>query len=553
MTDFNYGANLLENLTTGLYQDSKVIYREYIQNACDQIDKAEEFGILRQRDPKSKHPDLGQGVVDIWLYPEERRIVIEDNATGITADDFIRIMSSIGDSDKELGKDKGFRGIGRLCGLAYCKKLIFSSRYKYENTVSVMTCAALKMREMIRETNAKIKRYSIDDVMKEMTVFLNSPAKSDDPEHFFRVELIGINQENEELFGGKADNNIEKLSNYLSFVAPVPYHANFYYRDEIYKYAKDNGVRIDEYNIKINGEPIFKKYKTRLKTRNGQDDVFGVECRGIRNDDGTLLAWLWFGKTTFKAAIQEEEISRGMRLRKENIQIGEDDTLRGFFSETRGNSYFVGEVFAVHKDLIPNSQRSFFNETPIRLEWEHKLRDYFYTVLRQIYYEGSEINASIKKITLYESSVTDFNKKQEQGAFVTDEERERKEKELAQLKKEADYAQKKLKKKEQSGGRSELAKQIIKRREDEFNSVLSSSSDTGSNSDIEAVTESDIEGTNPYKKKKTFWVDTAFPSASKRERKLLSDTLDKVFQIIEKSTDKKISDAIITKIKDELK
>ena len=35
------GKNILENLTTGMYYDSKVIYREYIQNACDQIDKAE--------------------------------------------------------------------------------------------------------------------------------------------------------------------------------------------------------------------------------------------------------------------------------------------------------------------------------------------------------------------------------------------------------------------------------------------------------------------------------------------------------------------------------
>ena len=34
------GKNILDNLTTGMYSDSKVIYREYIQNACDQIDIA---------------------------------------------------------------------------------------------------------------------------------------------------------------------------------------------------------------------------------------------------------------------------------------------------------------------------------------------------------------------------------------------------------------------------------------------------------------------------------------------------------------------------------
>lgn len=39
MRAYVFGANILENLTTGMYKDSKVIYREYIQNACDQIDR----------------------------------------------------------------------------------------------------------------------------------------------------------------------------------------------------------------------------------------------------------------------------------------------------------------------------------------------------------------------------------------------------------------------------------------------------------------------------------------------------------------------------------
>ncbi|HVI39709.1 MAG TPA: ATP-binding protein, partial [Anaerovoracaceae bacterium] len=144
MVEYTFGANILENLTTGMYQDSKVIYREYIQNACDQIDKAERLGILKPRNPNSKYPDLGQGTVNIWLKPERRYIVIEDNATGIKAADFERILGNIADSDKIMGIDKGFRGIGRLCGLAYCKQLIFTSRWAGEDIVSIMSCDALK-------------------------------------------------------------------------------------------------------------------------------------------------------------------------------------------------------------------------------------------------------------------------------------------------------------------------------------------------------------------------------------------------------------------------
>ena len=40
-----------------MYADSKVIYREYIQNACDQIDLAIKLGILS--------PD--EGNVDIYI------------------------------------------------------------------------------------------------------------------------------------------------------------------------------------------------------------------------------------------------------------------------------------------------------------------------------------------------------------------------------------------------------------------------------------------------------------------------------------------------------
>ena len=49
MYEYVFGANILENLTTGMYKDSKVSYREYIQNACDQIDKAVKYGILSSK------------------------------------------------------------------------------------------------------------------------------------------------------------------------------------------------------------------------------------------------------------------------------------------------------------------------------------------------------------------------------------------------------------------------------------------------------------------------------------------------------------------------
>ena len=136
-----FGKNILDSLTTGMYSDSKVIYREYIQNACDQIDKAVDLGIIKKEDAS----------VDITIDTQERYICIEDNATGVESDKFITDLGDIANSNKEIGRNKGFRGIGRLCGLAYCTTLKFTTSYKDEAVASIMTCDAKKMREMLYE------------------------------------------------------------------------------------------------------------------------------------------------------------------------------------------------------------------------------------------------------------------------------------------------------------------------------------------------------------------------------------------------------------------
>jgi len=562
MAEYVFGANILENLTTGMYQDSKIIYREYIQNSCDQIDKAEQLGILRPRDPNKprdpsgKCPDLGEGVINIQLYPDKRYIIIEDNATGIKADDFQRILGNIADSDKVMGQDKGFRGIGRLCGLAYCKQLVFTSRWAGEDVISIMTCNALKMREMINEANTNVQKHSALDVLNAMARFDIRSATNSDPAHFFKVELIDINEENEELFGGRNEDSIQQLTDYLSFVAPVPYQADFWYRTDIYEYAKSMNIKIDEYDIKINGESIHKKYKTRLKTGNGQDEVYGVKFREFRSNDNSLLAWMWFGETNFIAAIKEEEISRGLRLRKENIQIGEDDTLRGLFTrDRRGNSYFIGEVFAVSPELIPNSQRSYFNENQIRIYFEHELKDYFNNSLHNIYQDGSDINAAIKAINLYTEEAVKFENKAAEGGFWSPEEHEREKANLETKKQKADKGRKTLAKKEENG-RSFMSFQITKRRIDEVVSNpqnLEPQVKPATKASIDKVENETVQAPSPYRRKNGFPVDRMFPNLNKGERKLLADKLEQVFTIIEDVADKKTSANIIKRIKEELK
>ena len=164
------GKNILDNLTTGMYSDSKVIYREYIQNACDQIDIALASGILSSNE---------RGMVDIYIDLSKRYISIKDNATGVKSDEFIENVGDIANSNKEIGKNKGFRGIGRLCGLAYCKTLKFTTSYAGEKVKSIMTCDAQKMRAMLIEN----KKYTLDEIWDVIVSY--SVAPEEETKHYF--------------------------------------------------------------------------------------------------------------------------------------------------------------------------------------------------------------------------------------------------------------------------------------------------------------------------------------------------------------------------------
>lgn len=426
------GKNILDNLTTGMYSDSKVIYREYIQNACDQIDIALKTGLLKEED----------AVVDITIDYNNRYISIRDTATGVKSNLFIENLGDIANSNKQIGENKGFRGIGRLCGLAYCKTLKFTTSYSGEKLKSIMTCDAQKMRQMLLDS----KKYSLDDIWNTIVSFTTENEVVD--EHYFEVEMFDINKENTDLL------DKTKVIDYLSFVAPVPYRNTFSFRRKIYDYAQSINYKIDEYKILINGKQIFKKYTDRLKdsVTNGNntkskiyDDIKDLEFKNIYDSNNNLLAWLWIGISCFEKQIPKINQMRGLRLRSSNIQLGNDNALQHLFKEPRGNYYFIGEVFSVDKGLIPNSQRDYFNENEKRIEFEDSLRIYFYDDLHKLYYDANFIKNAFKRQEIYFSKYNEFTKKSLESSFINDEDKNKLQYEVEKAKKDADDATKRLK------------------------------------------------------------------------------------------------------------
>lgn len=84
------GKNFLENLTVAMYENSFTVYREFVQNAADSIDKAIEKGLL----------DKEEASIDIVIDYNKRKISVHDNAMGIPMRDFKKKMTDVADSEK---------------------------------------------------------------------------------------------------------------------------------------------------------------------------------------------------------------------------------------------------------------------------------------------------------------------------------------------------------------------------------------------------------------------------------------------------------------------
>ena len=514
------GKNILENLTTGMYLDSKISYREYIQNACDQIDLAVKQGIIA--------PDEGE--VDIFIDANKRYISIKDNATGVRAKNFRADLGDIANSNKKIGENKGFRGIGRLCGLAYCKTLKFSTSFAGENVASVMICDAVKMREMLLSPT----KYTIDEIWDEIVKFEEVSAPKEN--HYFEVELIDVGAAHSDLL------NKDKVEEYLSFVAPVPYNNKFYLNSQIYNYAKQKGYRIDEYKVLVNGNQLFKNYTTKLKEESGSniknyDEITKLEFHDFKNKEGDVVAWMWVGLSRFEKQIPRINVMRGLRLRSSNIQLGDDDSLqkRGLFKEARGNYYFVGEVFAIDEGLIPNSQRDYFNENECRVEFERLLSDYFRTVLHKIYYGASNLKNAIKAQQDYIAKVDEYNAKVDGNGFVDETARERMLAEIEVAKEKATKAEKTIEKYDAVDEESPMAavrKSITVQYEAES---------------VKKKAEN-VETKTPEAGKATY-IAMGLSKLTKAERKLVS----KIMTIISDVAPKEYAEKIIEKITKELK
>ena len=130
-------------------------------------------------------PDSTEGKVEIAIYPSERRVTIRDNGPGLSNDDAPQQLVPIGCSNKQIGIDRGFRGIGRLAGLAFAETVTFTTRARRNEQVTRVTWNG---RRLPSGTTAV---GGMEEVVRDCVDIERLPGLGY-PDHFFEVEMGGV-------------------------------------------------------------------------------------------------------------------------------------------------------------------------------------------------------------------------------------------------------------------------------------------------------------------------------------------------------------------------
>lgn len=416
------GKFLLEILTKGMYSNPMHVYREYIQNSTDSIDKAVARGVLSSVDAS----------IHIRIDENKKTVIIRDNGYGISAEKVKKVLLSIGDSEKNGVDERGFRGIGRLAGLAYAEEVQFSTSAYGEPIKTIMTCDCIKMQKLLQKTNQETS--DVMETFKAISSF--SEAQPEDVnEHYFEVRLIGV-----PIDSGLLNEN--DVWDYLAETAPVDFNSQqFSQAQKIRDHFESHGFPITCYKI-LRGSrrlPIYKPYSRALSTgkqarTKNKDYVRDVEFVYAEAADGQPLYIGWLALTDFSGIISDNRV-QGIRFRKGNILIGNNTTFVKYFPSEghNANRMFAGEIHALHTDLIPNSQRDDFEPNAIYSEFQSLLGKWAGAINKKYRRGMSEATSALKSLDRLNREQKELEAKIDSGIITSDEKREQVAEQIKQI------------------------------------------------------------------------------------------------------------------------
>lgn len=390
MQELTIGKYTLESLTNGMYSSPLDLYREYVQNAVDSIDEQLEKPLS----------NTDKCFIDITIEPEKRTITIFDNGKGILSKKAVSTLVDVGNSKKSRNKSRGFRGIGRLAGLGYCERLVFTTSFADEPVATMVSFDAKKLGELLLCDSSVAE--SVNEVLGQIIETKQISEKS--KKHYFKVELIGVTNSDKLL-------DLEVVENYLIQHAPLRYAREFKWQRTITEKIKALGYVIPAYDIRLNNVPLFKPYEDVFlsdRVKKNKDSIKDVDVVPFYRD-GKLSAALWCAKTNYYGTIIDNSI-KGIRIRQGNILVGDKMSCSSFFKEERFNGWLIGEIHVIDEGLIANARRDDFEKNDVYHAFVENIKEWSVGQtheIRKLSYERSL--SSEKKAVVEAEDFSDVN------------------------------------------------------------------------------------------------------------------------------------------------
>jgi hypothetical protein len=334
------GKDILELLSTSMYVEPLSMYREYVQNAADSLESSQSANI-----ENSLPHD-----VEINIDRQLRNIRITDRGLGLPAREFYRRLTAIGGSTKRGTKARGFRGVGRLAGLAFCQELIFRTRASGSDQIQELRWDTRKVRSLLGSTDANLTLAQIvSEAVDSRTV-----KASTEPKHFFEVELRNVvRHRDDRLLDSMA------VTAYLEQVVPVPFHPEFENGAKITHFLLQSGVNLHPLSIQVDGEgQIYRPHRDTVSLGNAKSMRVGEpELFVVYDRNGNVSAVSWILHHGYLGSLPKSTNVAGWRMRSGNIQVGGETLLEDLFPESRFNGWTIAETHVIDPKVIPNGRR----------------------------------------------------------------------------------------------------------------------------------------------------------------------------------------------------
>ena len=342
------GGGIFNLITSGMYNNPLALFREYIQNSADAF---------------SATKNMAKNRLEVTIDPIHMRVKIRDNGPGLSPEEATRNLLPIGLSQKRPGADRGFRGIGRLCGLAFGESVTFLTRSRKDQPITRIVWHSSRVRDRLG-WNCELAQLIQESVEIETFRSLEYPS------HFFEVEVSGIGRH-----AAGTILNREAVQWYIGEVCPVPISNAFPFKTKVNMLFEGTGPPIIlNIFVKDAPEPIQRHYGEEIRYSDVKQDGF-AECEDIHLSslDGKVSAVGWIAHSSYLGMIPRDAGIRGIRARNGNIQIGEETVFEHLFPEERFNRWCVGEIHIVDPQIVPNGRRDYFELGPHLRNLENQL------------------------------------------------------------------------------------------------------------------------------------------------------------------------------------